>query len=173
VRVASLGIAFLLAATITHAAPSSDALIVAEWISTGAQAERMVLPRMQAAIESLRVDPGGQTATSAVRLLGLRLVTTKTRMHAIQDSVRTFEKGLVTAPAREFCDEIVAAIERARAALDSAQAVVADIQRDSTTLNARSQDLARPFQSIRQIRWNTDAQREKVLAAAERIRKAR
>jgi hypothetical protein len=173
VRALSLGIAFLLAAAVTQAAPSNDELTVAEWISTGAQAERMVLPRLQAAIESLKVDPTGQTATSAVRLLGQRLVTTQTRMHSIRDSVRTFEKGLVTAPAREFCEEILSAIQRASAALDSAQIVVADLKRDTTLIGTRAQDLTRPFQTLRSIRWNTEAQRQKVLEAAERIRAAR
>lgn len=173
VRALSLGIAFLLAAAVTQAASSQDELIVAEWISTGAQAERMVLPRLQAAIESLKVDPGGQTATSAVRLLDQRLVKTQAKMHSIRDSVRTFEKGLVTEPAREFCEQMVDAIERASGALDSAQLVVADLKRDSTLMATRGQDLTRPFQSLRLIRWNTDAQRAKVLEAAERIRAAR
>jgi hypothetical protein len=163
----------LLAAAVTQAASSKDELIVAEWISTGAQAERMVLPRLQATIESLKVDPSGQTATSAVRLLGERLVTAQSRMRSIRDSVRTFEKGLVTEPAREFCEAIVGAIERASGAIDSAQIVVADLKRDTTLVGTRAQDLTRPFQTLRTIRWNTDAQRQKVLEAAERIRAAR
>jgi hypothetical protein len=173
VRVLSLGAAFLFAAAVTQAAPSKDELIVAEWISTGAQAERMVLPRLQAAIESLKVDPSGQTATSAVRLLGQRLVTTQKKMRVIRDSVLTFEKGLVTEPAREFCEQMVTALDRASGALDSAQLVVTDLKRDSTLIATRGQDLTRPFQSLRSIRWNTEAQRAKVLAAAERIRAAR
>ena len=169
----ALAASFLLAASIAHAAPSQDELVVAEWISTGAQAEHMVLPRLRSVIEYLRVDPAGQTRTSAVRLLGERLVNAKATMHSIGDSVRTFEKGLVTAPSREFCDQIVAALEQASVQVDSALLVVADLKRDTTLIDTRGQDLSRPFQALNRISWNTEAQRAKVFEAAERIRAAR
>ena len=169
----ALAASFLLAASLAHAAPARDELIVAEWISTGAQAEHMVLPRLKSAIDALKVDPAGQTAASAVRLLGERLVTTKSAMRSIGDSVRTFEKGLVTAPSREFCEQMLSAIGQATAALDTAMFIVEDLKRDSTQIATRSQELTRPFQSLNRITWNTEVQRAKVLEAAERIRGAR
>ena len=81
----ALAASFLLAATVAHAAAPRDELVVAEWISTGAQAEHMVLPRIRSAIDYLKVDPAGQTKTSAIRIMGERLVTTQTTMHSISD----------------------------------------------------------------------------------------
>ena len=169
----ALAASFLLVASVVQAAPSRDELIVAEWISTGAQAEHMVLPRLRSVIEYLRVDPSGQTRTSAVRLLDERLLKTKATMRSIGDSIRTFEKGLVTEPARDFCDQIVTALEQASLQVDSALIVVADLKRDTTLIDTRGQDLARPFQALNRISWNTEGQRAKVLEAAERIRAAR
>jgi len=169
----ALAASFLLAASVAYAAPSKDELIVAEWISTGAQAEHMVLPRLRSVIEYLRVDPAGQTRTSAVRLLDERLVKTKGTMRSIGDSVRTFEKGLVTEPSRQFCEQIVTALAQASVQVDSALMIVADLKRDTTLIDTRGQDLARPFQALNKISWNTEVQRAKVLEAAERIRAAR
>lgn len=168
-----LALSFLLASSLAWAAPASnDALIVAEWISTGSLAEKTVIPRLRSAIDYLKTDPTGQTASSAVRLLGERLVTTQTTLHTLRDSVRLFEKGLATDPSREFCEQMATAISQSSAALDTAQLIVADIQRDSTQLATRQQELSRPFQALQQIRWNTETQRAKVLAAAERVRAA-
>ena len=100
-------------------------------------------------------------------------MTTKTTMASIVDSVRIFEKGLVTAPSREFCEQIVLTLQHASGAVDSALIIVADLKRDTTLVNTRGQDLARPFQSLNRIMWNTETQRAKVLEAAERIRAAR
>jgi hypothetical protein len=169
----ALAASFLLAATLVHAAPPSDELVVAEWISTGAQAEHMVLPRLRSVIEYLRVDPANQSRTSAVHLLDERLVKTRTTMRSISDSLRTFEKGLVTAPSREFCEQIIAALAQAGLQVDSALMVVADLKRDTTLIDTRGQDLSRPFQALNRISWNTEVQRAKVLEAAERIRAAR
>jgi hypothetical protein len=168
----ALAASFLLAATVAHAAAPRDELVVAEWISTGAQVEHHVLPNIQAAITYLKVDPAGQTRTSAVRLLGERLVTTKATMHSISDSVRIFEKGLVTEPSREFCEQVVSSLGQASVAVDSALLIVADLKRDTTLIATRGQDLAKPFQSLGKISWNTETQRAQVLAAAERIRAA-
>jgi len=168
-----LVLSFLLAGAVARAAPSPDALIVAEWISTGALAEKTVIPQIRSAIDFLKTDPTGQTRANAVRQLGRRLVTTQATLHSLRDSVRTFEKGLVTAPSREFCEQMVTAVTQASAALDTAQGVVADIERDTTQLVARQQDLVRPFQAFQTIRWNTEAQRAQVLAAAERVRAAK
>jgi len=157
-----------------HAASSpQDELVVAEWISTGAQAEHMVLPGLRSVIEYLKVDPANQTRTSAVHLLDERLVKTRATMRAISDSVRMFEKGLVTEPSRQFCDQIVTALAQAGLQVDSALMVVADLKRDTTLIDTRGQDLARPFQALNKISWNTEVQRAKVLEAAERIRAAR
>ena len=169
----ALAASLLLAATVAYAAPSQDELIVAEWISTGALAEHMVLPRLRSVIEFLRVDPAGQTRTSAVHLLDERLVKTKSTMHSISDSIRTFEKGLVSEPSRQFCDQIVSALAQASVQVDSALLVVADLKRDTTLIDTRGQDLAKPFQALNKISWNTEVQRAKVLQAAERVRAAR
>jgi hypothetical protein len=171
VKRAVLLLASAIALGATPAPP--DELIVAEWISTGAHAERHVIPRLQSTIEYLKVDPTGQTRTNAVRLLDERLVTAKGAFRSVGDSVRIFEKGLITAPARAFCEEMVAALEQAGASLDSARIIVADLKRDTTLIDTRGQDLMRPFQALRKISWNTEAQRAQVLAAAERIRAAR
>lgn len=169
----ALVVSFLLAATVAFAAPTQDELTIAEWISTGARAEHMVLPRLRDAIEFLRVDPQGQTATNAVRLLGERLAITQVTMKSIRDSVVIFEQGLATEPSRQFCEEMLGAIDRAKASLDTAQMVVADMKRDSTLIESRRQDLTRPFQTIGSLRWSTDALRGKVLEAAERVRASR
>jgi len=164
---------FLLAATVAYAAPSQDELIVAEWISTGAQAEHMVLPRLRSVIEFLKVDPAGQSRTSAVHLLDERLAKTRVTMRSISDSVRTFEKGLVTEPSRQFCDQIIAALGQAGLQVDSALIIVADLKRDTTLIDTRGQDLAKPFQALNRISWNTEVQRARVLESAERVRAAR
>jgi len=169
----ALAASFLLAATVAYAAPSQDELIVAEWISTGAQAEKMVLPRLRSVIEYLKVDPANQTRTSAVHLLDERLVKARATMRSISDSVRMFEKGLVTEPSRQFCDQIVTALAQAGLQVDSALIIVADLKRDTTLIDTRGQDLSRPFQALNRMSWNTEVQRAKVLEAAERIRAAR
>ena len=150
-----------------------DELVVAEWISTGAHVERHVLQPLRAAIDYLRVDPQNQTATNAVRLLDQRLDKTRATMGSIRDSLTTFERGLVTEPSRQFCDQVVSALDQTTAQIDSAAVIVRDMKRDSTLINTRGQDLAKPFQAIRNISWNTEAQRAQVLVAAERIRARR
>jgi len=147
-----------------------DELIVAEWISTGAHVERHVLQPMRGAIEYLRVDPQGQTAASAARLLADRLVNSHKTMESIRDSLRMFQKGLATEPSRQFCEKVGVALGQATTAIDSAALVVTDMKRDSTQINKLSPDLGRQFQVINKITWNTDIQRAQVLEAAERIR---
>ena len=151
----------------------SDELVVAEWISTGSHVEKHVLQPMRGAFEYLRVDPQGQTATSAVRLLSERLVNSRKTMGSIRDSLQTFQKGLATEPSRQFCEKVGVALGQATTAIDSASLVVADMKRDSTKIQTLSPDLGRQFQTINKLTWNTDLQRAQVLEAAERIRAAR
>ena len=174
-RLVALAFALLLAAAGAHAAPrpDPDPLVVAEWVVTSSRLERLIMPRLSAAMEHMRVDPEERDLNRMFDLMEQSLRGLKSTSDTCRIAVRVLKDSMQTAPARTLCDDVTSTLVHVGAATDSALLVLLEINRDPKEFQRRAEDLKHPFAILGRISWPTPEQKAQVVEAAERVRLGR